>query len=84
MVTVVKFAPEHERRLRRLCIKTQFLKNIAAHGHDVESYALWSIENKIGWNGLINSAFNWSESPEGADYWGGIAHLKTRSSKCKQ
>jgi hypothetical protein len=78
---VIKFSPEHERRLRRLCIKTQFLKNIAAHGHDVENYALWSIENKIGWGGLINSAFIWSESPEGDAYWENIANIKTRKKK---
>lgn len=84
MVTVVKFAPEHERRLRRLCIKTQFLKNIAAHGHDVESFALWSVNKNLEWNALILAAFTWSKSPEGADYWSGIANLKTRSPKCKQ
>lgn len=78
---VIRFSPEHERRLRRLCIKKQFLKNIAAYRHDVEDFALWSIENKIGWGSLINSAFLWSESPEGDDYWENIANLKTRKKK---
>ncbi len=84
MVTIVRFAPEHERRLRRLCIKTAFLRNIAATGMDVEAFALRSIECGLDWEDLIDDAFVWDDSPEGYTYWKGIADLKTRSSKCKK
>jgi len=76
--TIVRFAPEHERRLRKLCIKTAFLRNIAATGKEVEAFALWSIEHKWTWNQLIDFAFVWDDSPEGHTYWKGIADLKTR------
>lgn len=84
MVTIVRFAPEHERRLRRLCIKTAFLRNIAATGADVEAFALRSIGYGLDWEGLIYNAFVWEASPEGYTYWQGIADLKTRSPKCKK
>ena len=76
--TVVKFSPEHERRLRKLCIKKQFLKNIAATGVDVEEFALRSIELGLDWVDLIYSAFVWEDSPEGYTYWEGITGIKTR------
>lgn len=78
---VIRFSPEHERRLRRLCIKKQFLKNISAHGQDAEKFALLSIKRGDSWYDLINSAFFWLESPEGHDYWENIANLKTRKKK---
>lgn len=84
MVTIVRFATEHESRLRRLCIKKQFLKNIAASGVDVEAFALQSIELGLDWVDLIYSAFVWKDSPEGYTYWENIANLKTRSPKCKK
>ncbi len=75
---IIKFSPEHERRLRKLCIKKQFLKNIAAAGEDVEAFALRSIERGWDWKELIYNAFVWADSPEGFTYWEGIADLKTR------
>jgi len=84
MVTIIKFAPDHDNRLRRLGIKKQFLRNIAAAGEDVEAFALRSIELGWDWEDLIYNAFVWKDSPEGLTYWSGIAHLKTRSPKCKK
>jgi hypothetical protein len=84
MVTIVRFAPEHERRLRRLCVKNQFLRNIASRGTDVEAFALRSIALEWDWADLVYNAFVWEDSPEGHTYWDGIANLKTRSPKCKQ
>lgn len=77
----IKFSPEHERRLRRLCIKKQFLNNITARGRDAEIYAQLSIKNGHSWYDLIKSAFIWIKSPEGHDYWENIANLKTRKKK---
>lgn len=84
MVTIVRFAPDHDNRLRRLGIKKQFLRNIAATGKDVEAFALRSIERGLDWEDLIYRAFVWDDSPEGYTYWQGIADLKTRSPKCKK
>jgi hypothetical protein len=78
MATIVRFAPEHERRLRQLCIKKQFLKNIASTGMDVEVFALQSIELGWDWKELICMAFMWKDSPEGFTYWEGIAGIKTQ------
>lgn len=78
---VIKFSPEHERRLRRLCIKKQFLDNITACGIDAELYARLSIKDGDSWYDLIKSAFIWLKSPEGHDYWENIANIKTRKKK---
>ena len=76
----IKFSPEHERRLRKLCIKKQFLKNIATTW-DVEAFALLSIERGWAWEDLIYNAFVWEDSPEGYTYWEDIAIQRTRKKK---
>ena len=77
-VVTIKFPPDHDNRLRRLGIKKQFLRNIAAAGWDVEVFALRSIEHKWTWNQLIYFAFPWRQTPEGWEFWEGIANYKTR------
>ena len=79
--TVVKFSPDHERRLRKLCIKKRFLKNISLKGLNLEQFATMSIEHKWTWRQLIYFAFVWEASPEGYTYWKGIAGIKTRKKK---
>lgn len=76
---VIKFPPEHEDRLRRLCIKKQFMRNVAAH-KDLEKFADWtrSIKDPLSWGEFIASAFLWRQTPEGRDFWKGIANYKTR------
>lgn len=75
---VVKFAPVHERLLRRLCIKSQFIANIEARGIDAGKWAVHSVEKHYDWKSLIDAAFIWDFTPEGRDFWAGIANHKTR------
>ena len=75
---VVKFPKEHEDRLRRLCIKKQFILNVATH-KDVEEFAeLVRLLGPISWAAFIDLAFPWSGTPEGFEFWKGVANYKTR------
>ena len=77
--TVVKFPPDHDNRLRRLGIKKQFMRNVAAH-KDLEDYAYWtrSVRDPLSWGEFIAAAFPWRQTPEGWEFWKGIANYKTR------
>lgn len=77
-VIVIKFPPEHEDRLRRLCIKKPFILNVAAH-KDVEEFAeLVRLLSPISWAMFIDLAFPWRSTPEGFEFWKGVANYKTR------
>jgi len=81
-VVTIKFPPEHENRLRRLGIKTPFVLNIAKYGsRSPEEYAeLTTGHPQVfgDWGVFIGAAFRWDKTPEGKNYWEGIASYKTR------
>lgn len=74
MSKTIVFKEPFESKLKELKIKTKFVKNF--------NNPKWDYSNKEQlrknclntnyWDDFISFAFNWSNSPEGHDYWSNI------------
>lgn len=69
----VVFKPEFETKLKKLRIKTKFVKNL----HTIKDYGMpyniyygkKQFENAEIWSDFICYAFSWDKTPEGEDFW---------------
>lgn len=71
MAKTIVFKPEFEAKLKKLKIKTKFVSNIKKHSHNGSTFneQIAFLNTLLTWNGFIRSAFVWSETPEGSDFW---------------
>jgi len=60
--------PEFDKKLKKLGIKTRFLKNFKKE-HANPEISLQLINNHENFYGFIDDAFVWDNTPEGYDYW---------------
>jgi hypothetical protein len=78
MSKTIVFTPEFENKLKRLKVKTKFIKNVNKYKRD--SYIgtnHLSLNKESEWLFFIANAFPWSNSPEGIDFWAKIAYDKS-------
>lgn len=69
------FKPEFEEKLKRLKIKTRFIKNIKTLNESKYLVMRESLNNNsFDWHALISEAFTWNGSPEGHRFWSNIAN----------
>jgi len=73
MSKTIIFKPEFEKKLKRLKIKTKFVRNLRNCKFVYTNLGLLNITND--WEDFIRLAFKWSNSPEGFEYWDNIANL---------
>lgn len=68
----IVFKPEFEAKLKKLKIKTKFVKNFNNPKwiipENTESYREGCL-NAECWTDFINMSFSWRNSPEGFVYW---------------
>ena len=78
MSKTIVFKKEFEDKLKELKIKTKFVKNMKddckRYNQDLQ-YRLKIMKEIAEWYNFIDCSFIWSETPEGHDYWFGIADL---------
>jgi hypothetical protein len=79
MSKTIVFAPEIEKKLKRLKIKTKFVKYWLANkwettDPDFKRSIAISAEKDNNWFTFINYSFNWNLTEEGWDYWIKIAN----------
>jgi hypothetical protein len=77
MAKTITFKPEFEKKLKKLKIKTKFVKNWKANK--------WATSNPTAnrelalqvnsWEEFIMYAFGWNMTSEGYDYWYNISEL---------
>ena len=76
MSKTIVFKKEFESKLKVLKIKTKFVKNVKDHckqyDHDLQDH-ICDLNRSISWFDFVNDAFWWSKTPEGHNYWSGIA-----------
>lgn len=81
MSKTIVFKPEIETKLKKLRIKTKFVKYWIANKWLFESYAKRhrkeanSYEKANNWSLFIICAFQWLLTEEGYDYWNKISKL---------
>jgi len=87
MSKTIIFKPEFEKKLKKLKIKTKFIKNLRNPKWTIlpnlnimeMNYKRMKykerFENSKNWSEFISHAFNWINSPEGFDYWDKISNL---------
>jgi hypothetical protein len=79
MSKTIVFAPEIEKKLKRLKIKTKFVKYWLANKWKISdpnyNRHIATLEEKDNnWYNFIGYSFNWSLTEEGKDYWNNIAN----------
>jgi hypothetical protein len=78
MSKTIVFKSEFEAKLKKLKIKTKFIKNWKANkweNNDDPIYSRNIANNTTSWNIFIVWAFNWKLTPEGHCYWEHISNL---------
>jgi mRNA-degrading endonuclease RelE of RelBE toxin-antitoxin system len=77
MSKTIVFKPEFEKKLKKLKIKTKFVKNLKnpqwPHP-DKTNYYKQEFENAPNWKMFIHYAFNWARTPEDHFYWERISN----------
>jgi len=71
--------PKFDTKLKKLRIKTKFLKYCKNPKWGNPSYAERCVEiqnTTLDWTVFISHAFQWTNTPEGGDYWSNIAFLE--------
>lgn len=81
MAKTIAFKPEFEKKLKKLRIKTKYVKNLMKPGaieanmgiqpKDPVEYA----NNKHTWYRFITDTFAWKSTPEGFTFWSNISDL---------
>ena len=67
--------PELMAKLKQLRVKIKFMNNIIHPKWVVVSDTEWYLKQCLGaetWSTFIKNAFNWTNSPEGYDFWENI------------
>ena len=77
MSKTIVFKKEFEDKLKVLKIKTKFVNNVKdnckRYDHSLQNRL--KIMNEIAeWYNFIDCSFIWSDTPEGHNYWSGIAN----------
>jgi hypothetical protein len=77
MSRTIVFKPEFEAKLKKLKIKTKFVKNWKANKWKVTNpiYQREKANSADNWEWFIIYAFSWQLAPEGHDYWEHISDL---------
>jgi hypothetical protein len=70
MSKTIIFKPEFEKKLKKLKIKTKFIKRWLADDPPTRFESLQSSKN---WRDFILTAFIWKETIEGEKYWNKIS-----------
>jgi hypothetical protein len=68
----IVFKPEFEMKLRKLKIKTKFIKNLLNYNKSKvidERTTIEDLNSFTTWTNFIGNSFNWRISPEGNKYW---------------
>lgn len=72
------FKPEFETKLKKLKIKTKFVKNFNDpkwSNPNITKENQIECLNALGWFIFVVFAFNWKNTQEGQEYWENIANL---------
>jgi len=73
MSKTIIFKSEFENKLKKLKIKTKFIKNLRNYKR---TYLTLERLNAIhNWEDFISLSFKWSSTPEGFEYWDNIANF---------
>lgn len=71
------FKPKFETKLRRLGVRSQFMKNIVREARGVKlNEKLSFLKQQKEWDDFIAWAFTWENTPEGHDFWQKISLTK--------
>lgn len=75
MITYV-FKSEFEKKLKKLKIKTKFLKNVQCSNWNSNLSNIEKcrkLNTEVRWSGFISDAFDWTDTEDGHVYWNKIA-----------
>jgi len=75
-MNTLRFKPEFEAKLKKLKIKTKFVKERKAHllakknGDETRRFVNQIVfEGTNNWRTFINNAFDWSRTADGDNFW---------------
>ena len=83
-MTTITFKPEFESKLKRLRIKTKFVKNLKGYvkqigvsdsNQEILNQIIKNLNTSSSWDLFITRAFTWCETPEGRGYWLEISQI---------